>query len=120
MKHVGTKIERDKLVIGAAIRRLGPLSRDCIRRGIFKSVPDLVNKIMSYVRLNNRNAQPFRWPYRDPPSTNSCVTYFSYRTRVSAFLPARTENIALECALLMTFRTSLSPIGRYQVHLLKF
>jgi hypothetical protein len=45
---------------------LGMITRDCIRRGIFRSVPDLVTKIMSYVRLYNRNAQPFRWTYRNP------------------------------------------------------
>jgi DDE superfamily endonuclease len=45
---------------------LGMITRDCIRRGIFRSVPDLVSKIMSYVRLYNRNAQPFRWTYRNP------------------------------------------------------
>jgi hypothetical protein len=42
------------------------ISRDCIRRGIFRSVLDLVSKILSYVRLYNRNAQPFRWTYRNP------------------------------------------------------
>jgi transposase len=45
---------------------LGMITRDCIRRGIFQSVPDLVHKIMAYVRLYNRNAQPFRWTYRNP------------------------------------------------------
>ena len=44
----------------------GMISRDCIRRGIFRSVADLVSKILSYVRLYNRNAQPFRWTYRNP------------------------------------------------------
>ena len=43
----------------------GMISRDCIRRGIFRSVVDLVSKILSYVRLYNRNAQPFRWTYRN-------------------------------------------------------
>ena len=45
---------------------LGMITRHCIRRGIFQSVPDLVHKIMAYVRLYNRNAQPFRWTYRNP------------------------------------------------------
>jgi transposase len=44
----------------------GLITRDCIRRGIFRSVLDLVSKILSYVRLYNRNAQPFRWTYRNP------------------------------------------------------
>ena len=45
---------------------LGMITRDCIRRGVFQSLPDLVNKIMAYVRQYNRNAQPFRWTYRNP------------------------------------------------------
>ena len=42
------------------------ISRDCIPRGIFRSVPDPVHKIMAYVPLYKRNAQPFRWTYRNP------------------------------------------------------
>jgi len=45
---------------------LGMITRDCIRHGIFRSVPDLVTQILGYVRLYNRNAQPFRWTYRNP------------------------------------------------------
>lgn len=45
---------------------LGMITRDCLRRGLFRSVPDLVTRIMSYVRLYNRTAQPFRWTYRNP------------------------------------------------------
>ncbi len=45
---------------------LGMITRDCIRRGVFKSVPELVKKIMAYVRVYNRHAQPFRWTYRHP------------------------------------------------------
>ena len=44
---------------------LGMVTRDCIRRGVFRSVPDLVHKIMSYIRLYNRQARPFRWTYRN-------------------------------------------------------
>ena len=39
------------------------ITRDCIRRGVFHSVTDLAHKIMTYIRLYNRNAQPFRWTY---------------------------------------------------------
>lgn len=42
------------------------ISRDCLRRGIFRSVPDLIRKIITYVRLYNRYAQPFRWTYPNP------------------------------------------------------
>src|SRR5215471_2462512 len=45
---------------------LGMITRDCLRRGIFRSAPDLIHKIMTYIRLYNRNAQPFRWSYRNP------------------------------------------------------
>jgi len=45
---------------------LGMITRDCIRRGGFHSVSDLAHKIMTYIRLYNRNAQPFRWTYRNP------------------------------------------------------
>jgi transposase len=45
---------------------LGMITRDCIRRGIFYSVPDLIHQIMNYIRLYNRNAQPFHWTYANP------------------------------------------------------
>lgn len=45
---------------------LGMITRDCIRRGIFHSVPDLTHQIMKYIRLYNRNAQPFHWTYSNP------------------------------------------------------
>lgn len=45
---------------------LGLITRDCIRRGVFKSVPELTQKIMAYIRLYNRNARPFCWTYRNP------------------------------------------------------
>jgi transposase len=45
---------------------LGLIIRDCIRRGIFHSVPDLTHQIMNYIRLYNRDAQPFHWTYSNP------------------------------------------------------
>lgn len=45
---------------------LGMITRDCLRRGVFHSVPELVHKIKSYIQLYNRNAQPFRWTYTNP------------------------------------------------------
>jgi len=45
---------------------LGLITRDCIRRGVFKSTPDLTKKILGYIRLYNRHAQPFKWTYRNP------------------------------------------------------
>ena len=45
---------------------LGMITRDCIRRGVFHSVPELTHKILTYIRQYNRNAQPFRWTYSNP------------------------------------------------------
>jgi transposase len=45
---------------------LGLITRDCIRRGVFRSVPDLTHQIMNYIRLYNRHAQPFHWTYSNP------------------------------------------------------
>lgn len=45
---------------------LGMITRDCIRRGVFHSTPDLVHKILTYIRQYNRNAQPFHWTYTNP------------------------------------------------------
>jgi transposase len=41
------------------------LQRDLIARGIFTSKTDLRRKIMSYIRLHNRECRPFRWTYRN-------------------------------------------------------
>ena len=56
----------------------GALDRTQPARGVFPSVSHLANKIMTYIRLYNRNAQPFRWTYRNP--RNSCVTFFGNAT----------------------------------------
>ncbi len=42
------------------------IQRDLITRGVFRSKTDLARKIMRYIRLYNRNAQPIKWAYRDP------------------------------------------------------
>jgi len=42
------------------------IERDCIARGIFTSVPDLRKKLMQYIRLHNKTAQPFIWTYSNP------------------------------------------------------
>lgn len=41
------------------------IQRDLIERGIFTSTTDLRRKIMSYIRLHNRNCRPFLWTYRN-------------------------------------------------------
>jgi len=42
-------------------RWFGELTRKRIRRGVFKSVPDLVEAIEEFIRLNNENPRPFVW-----------------------------------------------------------
>lgn len=41
------------------------IQRDLIDRGIFTSTSDLRRKLMSYIRLHNRECRPFRWTYRN-------------------------------------------------------
>jgi transposase len=41
------------------------LQRDVIDRGVFTSVADLKRKILRYIRLYQKTAQPFRWKYSD-------------------------------------------------------
>jgi len=40
---------------------LGKLSDKAIRRGVFTSVPDLIDAIDAYLAANNQNPQPFVW-----------------------------------------------------------
>jgi transposase len=42
-------------------RWFGKLTDKAIRRGIFHSVPDLINAIGTYLQANNENPQPFTW-----------------------------------------------------------
>jgi transposase len=41
------------------------IQRDLITRGVFTSKTDLRRKLMSYIRLHNRDCRPFRWAYRN-------------------------------------------------------
>jgi transposase len=41
------------------------IERDVIARGVFTSVNDLTRKIMRYIRLYAKRAQPIRWKYAD-------------------------------------------------------
>ena len=50
------------------------ITRDCIRRGIFHSVPDLTHEIMNYIRLDNRNAQSYSNPKKRIRVSLSSVT----------------------------------------------
>lgn len=42
-------------------RWFGEITRKRIRRGVFKSVPELIAAIQEFIRLNNRNPKPFVW-----------------------------------------------------------
>ena len=42
-------------------RWFGEITRKRIRRGVFKSVPELIDAIREYIRLNNQNPKPFVW-----------------------------------------------------------
>jgi transposase len=42
-------------------RWFGELTRKQIRRGIFRSVPDLIAAIQKYIRINNQQPKPFVW-----------------------------------------------------------
>lgn len=42
-------------------RWFGELTRKRIRRGVFRSVPELVAAIEEYIRVNNEDPQPFVW-----------------------------------------------------------
>ena len=42
-------------------RWFGEITRKRIRRGVFRSVPELVTAIKEFIRLNNQNPKPFVW-----------------------------------------------------------
>jgi transposase len=42
-------------------RWFGEITRKRIRRGVFKSVPELVEVIQEFIRVNNLNPKPFVW-----------------------------------------------------------
>jgi len=42
-------------------RWFAEITRKRIRRGVFKSVPELVAVIDEFIRLNNQNPKPFVW-----------------------------------------------------------
>jgi transposase len=43
----------------------GMISSQCIRRGTFTSVRDLIRRIDSYIQNYNQHAMPFTWTYRE-------------------------------------------------------
>src|SRR5664280_1037556 len=42
-------------------RWFGEITRKRIRRGVFKSVPELIEVIREFIRINNHNPKPFVW-----------------------------------------------------------
>ena len=45
-------------------RWFGEITRKRIRRGVFKSVEELIEAIQSYIKINNPNPKPFVWTKR--------------------------------------------------------
>jgi putative transposase len=45
----------------------GILTRKVVRRGIFKSRQELVDRIMNFIRAYNQEARPFEWTYSGSP-----------------------------------------------------
>ena len=45
-------------------RWFGEITRKRIRRGVFKSVKDLIEAIQNYIKTNNQNPKPFVWTKR--------------------------------------------------------
>jgi transposase len=45
-------------------RWFGEITRKRIRRGVFKSVKELIEAIQNYVKTNNQNPKPFVWTKR--------------------------------------------------------
>lgn len=43
------------------------MSRKVLKQGIFKSIPDLIKKIKSFIKNYNHTAQPFAWTYTGQP-----------------------------------------------------
>jgi hypothetical protein len=44
--------------------QFGEITRKRIRRGVFKSVRELIDAIQSYVKIDNQNPRPFVWTKR--------------------------------------------------------
>ena len=44
--------------------KIHELTDKAIRRGVFKSVKDLVEAIQNYIKINNQNPKPFVWTKR--------------------------------------------------------
>ena len=42
-------------------RFFGKLTDKAIRRGVFQSVPDLIDAIETYLKVTNENPEPFVW-----------------------------------------------------------
>ena len=42
-------------------RWFGEITRKRIRRGVFRSVPELIAAIDEFILVNNRNPKPFVW-----------------------------------------------------------
>jgi hypothetical protein len=43
------------------------LTRKIVRRGIFKSRQELVQRLMNFIEAYNQEARPFQWTYTGNP-----------------------------------------------------
>jgi hypothetical protein len=59
--------------VNDALRLCGGLSTAA---KFIRNVTDLTHQIMNYIRLYNRNAQPFHWTYSNP-NKRICVSLSS-------------------------------------------
>ena len=50
------------------------IQRDVIARGIFRSVKDLAEKLMTYIKHYNAKAKPFKWTYRSAERQHQSVS----------------------------------------------
>ena len=46
---------------------VGILTRKVVRRGIFKSRDELVQRLMNFIAAYNTEARPFQWTYTGNP-----------------------------------------------------
>jgi uncharacterized protein YbcV (DUF1398 family) len=67
VKRIGGAAKLNQHMVRVGERRIGKenffsvLTRRAIRRGVFKSVPDLQDTIRTYIRRHNDDPTPFVW-----------------------------------------------------------
>jgi transposase len=67
----------------------GKLTDKAIRRGVFKSVPDLIDAIDAYLTTNNKNPEPFLWTATTDQILESSANRTPPQLETSLLLPQR-------------------------------